>query len=556
MSRASFLALICVLLLAAVTLAQHEHHGDEDSVGWVPREILQRPVALREGIGKINDPVTTSLPEAQAFYNQGLAYLHSYVWIEAARSCNQALRSDPKLALAYVCLSRAYSGLEDQGAAQSALENAQALAVNLSGRERLRVSLRAKQLEAINEILNVSKHQAYKTAIDAALTKFPDDPELWLLRGNAEEPTAAGRGQRGLVGAVAYYQAALAISPDNPAAEHYLVHAFEMIGHPEEAVKHGETYARLCPLVPHAQHMYGHDLRILGRNDEAIAQFRKADALELSYYESEKIPARYDWHRIHNLDLMAGSYEFKGQVKQAEQLQREFFSLRANDGLFASYQGDWPRFLLSRGRYKEALSAASQMTQGEFPLQRSMGHLFAGRALVALTRADEAQQELAKAEKESENVPESDPEPLMPQPRRLLDVQRNILRGEIALRKGSATKANAQLREVLNGFMVASRSGDAVNYLFTMLYIADQARSADDWDLAERAAKQMLVFDPSYAGGHYVAAVVAEHKGDSATARTELLAAEKLWGQSDPELSEIIDVRKKLAGMRQAAERR
>jgi len=64
------------------------------------------------------------------------------------------------------------------------------------------------------------------------------------------------------------------------------------------------------------------------------------------------------------------------------------------------------------------------------------------------------------------------------------------------------------------------------------------------------------VFDSSYAGGHYVAAVVAEHKGDSATARTELSAAEKLWGQADPELSEIIDVHKKLASMRQAAERR
>src|SRR5712692_3688581 len=185
-----------------------------------------------------------------------------------------------------------------------------------------------------------------------------------------------------------------------------------------------------------------------------------------------------------------------------------------------------------------------------------MGHLFAGRALVALNRAEEAQRELTKAEKETENVPESDPEPLMPQPRRTLDGQRDILRGEIALRKGNKAEANVHLNEVMNRFLVAKGSGDGVLYLFTMLYIANQARSVDDWDLAETAAKQMLVFDASYAGGHYVAAAVAEHKGDSARARTELLAAERLWGQSDPELSEIIDVRKKLAGMRQAAERR
>src|SRR5260370_25369966 len=247
MPRASFLVLICVLPLATATLAQHEHHGDEDSVGWVPREILQRHVALREGIGKINDPVTTSSAAAQAFYNQGLAYLHSYVWIEAARSCNQALRSDPKLAMAYICLSRAYSGLEDQAAAQSALEKAQSLAANLSDRERLRVSLRTTQLGAINDILNSSKHQAYKAVIDAALTRYPDDSELWLLRGNAEEPTAAGRGQRGLVGAVAYYQAALAGSPANPAAEHSLVPPFQPYRHPQEPPNPVDNHHRLRP---------------------------------------------------------------------------------------------------------------------------------------------------------------------------------------------------------------------------------------------------------------------------------------------------------------------
>src|SRR5216684_4478585 len=186
MFRMCSLSLSCMLLAAATAFGQHEHAENGESIGWVPREILQRPVTLHDGVGKINDPVTTSSREAQAFYNQGLAYLHSYVWIEAARSCNQALRSDPKLAMAYICLSRAYSGLEDQAAAQSAHENAQALAANLSERERLRVSLRAIQLVAIKDILNGTKHQVYKAAIDGALTKYPDDTELWLLRGNAE----------------------------------------------------------------------------------------------------------------------------------------------------------------------------------------------------------------------------------------------------------------------------------------------------------------------------------------------------------------------------------
>jgi len=544
------LILACVsLILPMRRAAQHEHDNGE-AIGWVPREILQRPVSLRDGIGKINDPVTTSSQEAQAFYNQGVAYLHSYVWIEAARSCNQALRSDPKLALAYVCLSRAYSGLEDQAAAQAALQSAKSLARNLSEREQLRISLRAQQLEAINDIQNAAKHEAYEKALDAALTKYPDDSELWLLRGNAEEPTAAGRGQRGLVGAVAYYQAVLAIAPNNPAAEHYLVHAYESIGHPEEAVKHGAIYARLCPEVAHAQHMYGHDLRIVGRNDEAIAQFRKADVLEKAYYQSERIPAHYDWHRIHNLDLMAESYEFKGQVKQAEELLREFFSLPANDGLFASYQGDWPRFLLSHGRYQEAEAAALEMIQGKFALQRAAGHSFAARALVATEKLDQARQEMVSAQKELLNVPESDPEPLMPQPRKLLSSQMEILQGEIALHDRKTSEANTQLEAVVQRFVLARGSGDSVGHLFTMLYLAQQARALGDWDLVDSIGREMLLFDPTYAGGHLVTALVAEHKGDLDMARREFASAAKLWSQGDPDFSELVDVRSKLAQLR------
>src|SRR6185436_20092693 len=48
-------------------------------------DVLSRPVSLREGIGRAHEPVTTTSPRAQAFYDQGLAYLHSFVWIEAAR---------------------------------------------------------------------------------------------------------------------------------------------------------------------------------------------------------------------------------------------------------------------------------------------------------------------------------------------------------------------------------------------------------------------------------------------------------------------------------------
>jgi tetratricopeptide (TPR) repeat protein len=86
----------------------------------------------------------------------------------------------------------------------------------------------------------------------------------------------------------------VAISPENAAAHRYLVHTYEGMGNPEEAVKHGEIYARVTPNLAHAQHIYGHDLQKVNRNAEAIAQFEKAQRLEEAYYRDEKIDRRYD----------------------------------------------------------------------------------------------------------------------------------------------------------------------------------------------------------------------------------------------------------------------
>jgi tetratricopeptide (TPR) repeat protein len=150
---------LLVFSLALPLLAQDPHPGHDmgamaANTGYVPNSVLEAPTTLKPAseVGPLHDPVTTSSPEAQKFYDQGEAYLHSYVWIEAARSFNQALRLDPKLALAYVGLSRVYTGLEDVAAAQKAEEKALALKKDVSPREQRRIDMRAKHLEALDAI--------------------------------------------------------------------------------------------------------------------------------------------------------------------------------------------------------------------------------------------------------------------------------------------------------------------------------------------------------------------------------------------------------------------
>ena len=271
--------------------------------------IVERPLALRDGIGRAHEAITTSSENAQAFYDQGLAYLHSFVWIEAARSFNQALRADDRVALAWVGLSYALAELGDGDGARAAAARAQALKESLSARDRVRVDLRTLQLRASGAGADAGAAKAYRQELTSAISRYPADVELLLLVGRAQDPSHDAHGMDAGSASLGFYERALAQAPDYFATHHYLAHAYENISRPDRALDHAAAFARLAPAIPHAHHMHGHVLRRVGRMDEAIAAFRKADELGSAYLASERIPAEYDWHYRHNLDLLGTAYQ-------------------------------------------------------------------------------------------------------------------------------------------------------------------------------------------------------------------------------------------------------
>lgn len=533
LSRYARALALALLLLSSTAFAQHEGH---DAVGRVPPEILNRPLPLRKGIGAIHDPVTTSSAQAQSYYDQGLAYLHSYVWIEAARSFHQALRLDPSLAMAYIGLSDAYVGLQDIGSASASFAKAQALASNVTDAERHRIEIRAAQLAYLGNSQNTQAYFAYRKALNDALIAHPDDPWLWILLGFASEGVPTAHGQNGGVESIAYYQTALALSPDNFAAHHYLVHSYETIGRTKEALEHAEIYVRLAPEIPHAHHMRGHDLRRVGRTEEALAEFAKAGELEDAYYRSENIAAELDWHHAHNLSLQAMCNQSLGKMQAAEQLYKTAFSLPAYVDLAEYNHREWPAFLLSRGRPQEALEAANVMIEkSTSTLGRFAGHALAGRAQLDLGRMEEARAALSLAEREMESLPvaalSSFPDAAM-------------LHGEILLRAEKRDQGRAALKQVEQQVRAQPGPDSWNGALFELESIARAARDANDWELADYTAQQMLQHDPSYAGSHFAAALAAEHANDSAGARREFDAAAKLWSSADSSLPELTRIRK------------
>jgi tetratricopeptide (TPR) repeat protein len=502
MSRAA--SMLALLLAAPVVLADEKteiaaaHAACAVPPDAVDPAMLERPTALKEGIGKVSQKVTAKTPQVQAFYDQGLAYLHSYVWIEAARSFHQALREDPDCAMAWMGLARAEQGLNRDPESQAAIGKAKALESKVSERERRHIELRALQIDAqlAPPEKEAEKHDAYKRGIERAIAKDPSDAELWILRGNAEEPGPWGRGQAGGIGAIAFYEAALTRSPGHFGAHHDLVHAYENVGRHADAAEHGKIYADAAPRVAHAQHMYGHVLPRLGRWKEALEQFEKADAIEESYAREEKLRPGDDWHHVHNLQLLGYTYLRLGRPDDAEKAFRRGFETPIRYAQYGWQHATLAEYLLLRGRPIEALAAARALAD-RTRAAKAAGAAVEGEILFALDRKTEAAAAAKRARAAFEDAKKNAGYESRWIDRFVEPFVRQV-EAELAMTEKSSEKTLLKLADELAANPRFDAWGEG---LFRLERIVEQAKRSGRDALARDIEERMRRIDPHYAPG-------------------------------------------------------
>ncbi len=146
---------LVVIVLASLFPLSAQDETVTQQISSIPRtssdEVMQRPTELTDEAGKMHQKVTTSSAESQAYYDQGLAYLHSYVWVEAARSFHEALRLDPQLAMAHLGLAKAYTGATAYKDAFTHLKKAAEIADqgNVTEKEKRWIALGQQQVDGI-----------------------------------------------------------------------------------------------------------------------------------------------------------------------------------------------------------------------------------------------------------------------------------------------------------------------------------------------------------------------------------------------------------------------
>ena len=189
-----------------------------------------------EGLGKVAFPITTSNPEAQEWFNQGVALIHVYFWNEAERTFRWVLKLDPDCAMAYWGLSMSTHGKRARQFLDMALERRD----KVSERERRwleawdarTVPDTAEELIQGVETRPTPRKRIY-TEARTAPTRLSNDVEFRLFHGH-ECYRRARRGRHSdddrapdRLACETVLQQVLETNPDHPGAHHYRIHNWD-----------------------------------------------------------------------------------------------------------------------------------------------------------------------------------------------------------------------------------------------------------------------------------------------------------------------------------------
>jgi Tfp pilus assembly protein PilF len=280
------------------------------------------PAQLIPNLCSLRCRVSTSSPDCQAFFDQGLGYLYSYVWMEASRSFETAVQKDPECALAWWGLSRALDRWNRADAAKQALEKAYALRDHASHREQLLIQARMQEKGLPPYAAGDS--EAHKKAavetIDTMISLFDDDEEAWFYRAQL------GGGERlfgGTLASAPFYKALIRVNPLHPAANHELLHHYENIQRPALGWIYAENYIQSSPGIPHPFHMQAHLATRLGRWNKTSDRSTHAIELERAYHKEMNVKPTEDQQFSHHLEVLTLSLIHDGRFREAHELRKE-----------------------------------------------------------------------------------------------------------------------------------------------------------------------------------------------------------------------------------------
>ncbi len=373
---------------------------------------------LFNGLGSYTREVTTNSPDAQRYFNQGLAFLHGFNHGAAIRSFQEAARLDPQCAMAHWGVAYAHGPhinypLVPPPAAEIAwkeltLARECAAASKVTPVERALIDALTARYANPQPEDRAPLDRAYADAMRKVWQAYPNDPDVGAFFAEAmmdlrpwDQWTPEGQAQPGTDEILATLDAVLKLNLKHPLANHLYIHAVEASPRPDRADAPAERLLALQPGLAHNVHMPSHiDIR-RGRWQKAVESNQKAVEADRRYYDitgpREGLLSFYSAHNQHMLSyaaMMIGQSELSLRHirEMVAELPKDFVQEFAMivEGFYAMPLETLVRF----GRWDDVLAEPENYAD-YMPFARAFHH--AARAIAFAAKGDTAAARKAQA---------------------------------------------------------------------------------------------------------------------------------------------------------------
>ncbi|MEM7052890.1 MAG: tetratricopeptide repeat protein [Acidobacteriota bacterium] len=228
------------------------------------------PAGADRDLGEIDFP-TSGGAEAQAHFERGVLWLHSFEYDDARAEFRRALEIEPGFFMAVWGEAMTYN--YPVWAQQNPEEGRQALSrLGQSSRARLAKAPTTREgayLAAVEALFGEGSKQErdllYADAMERLAAAHPEDLEAASFYALAILGTADGdRDYSIYMRAGAVVEEVYAANPRHPGALHYLIHSYDDPIHAPLGLRAARRYAEVAPSAAHALHMPSHIFFALG----------------------------------------------------------------------------------------------------------------------------------------------------------------------------------------------------------------------------------------------------------------------------------------------------
>ena len=424
-------------------------------------------VPLFSGLGKHMRKVTTTSPQAQRYFDQGLAFVYGFNHDEAIRSFVQAAEIDPQCAMAHWGAALANGphinnptvDEEHAKAAWDALARAREFVRQAAPAERALIDALAARYAVPPPADRKPLDQAYADAMKQVLKAYPDDADVGALYAEAlmdlrpwDFWKSDGTAQPGTNEIVTTLEQVLVKNPYHPLANHLYIHAVEASPLPEKADPAANRLRDLQPGLGHMVHMPSHiDVR-RGRWEAAALANEKAIFADKKYKEAVPAQNFYRLYMAHNRHMLAFTAMMQGQSEKALGAVQEMIAemppewIKESAGIADGFMAMPLEVMMRFGRWDEILAAPEPAEY--LPISRALRLYARGVANAAQGKKVEARAEQTAFLEAKAKVPESatfgnnkasD----------ILGVAEHLLAGEILYREGKPDKGIAELKNAV-----------------------------------------------------------------------------------------------------------